>query len=343
MDVTQVTVTAGVNESSASLDAAKAAVETARAAVVTANSLLEQAHAQLASAQAALMQAQADVEADDARYDRAATHLKRLQGLLPHHATSQESLDEARAAERVAHASAAATREKIHAAEAVVKQAEATVAAAQSGLQQAQTRVTASLADQARAAAQLAAAQTAPQQVAQSKFQKSVAEAEVERAKANCRQAELNLSYTKIYAPVAGHVTRKNLEPGAFVQVGQAVCALVEPVVWVIANFKETQLSRMKPGQRVEVEVDTYPEAKFAAHVESIQRGAGARFSLLPPENATGNYVKVVQRSAREDRLRRPSTIAAVRLGSRHVGRAPCRPPPQSGGTGCHRFDEPPT
>jgi membrane fusion protein (multidrug efflux system) len=86
------------------------------------------------------------------------------------------------------------------------------------------------------------------------------------------------------------------VEAGAFVQIGQPLLAMVDPDVWVIANFKETQLAKMRPGQPVVITVDTRPEVKFAAHVDSVQRGSGARFSLLPPENATGNYVKVVQR-----------------------------------------------
>jgi membrane fusion protein (multidrug efflux system) len=132
--------------------------------------------------------------------------------------------------------------------------------------------------------------------VAQSRSQTDVAQAEAARAEAEVRQARLNLSYTKIYAPISGHVTRKSVEVGAYVQVGQPLLALVDPDLWVIANFKETQLAKMRRGQPVTVTVDAHPGVTFAAHVDSLQRGSGARFSLLPPENATGNYVKVVQR-----------------------------------------------
>ena len=123
-----------------------------------------------------------------------------------------------------------------------------------------------------------------------------MAEAQAACAQADLDQARLNLSYTKICAPVSGRVTRKSVEPGSYVQVGETLLAVVEPDVWVLASFKETQLTDMRPGQPVSVSVDTYPGVEFAAHVDSIQRGTGARFSLLPPENATGNYVKVVQR-----------------------------------------------
>jgi membrane fusion protein (multidrug efflux system) len=110
------------------------------------------------------------------------------------------------------------------------------------------------------------------------------------------RQAELDLSYTKIYAPEDGRITRKSVELGALLQPGQALFVLVPAEMWVLANFKETQLSRMRPGQPVEIRLDTYPDKIFRGHVDSFQTGTGSRFSLLPPENATGNYVKVVQR-----------------------------------------------
>lgn len=122
------------------------------------------------------------------------------------------------------------------------------------------------------------------------------ANAAVQQAEAKVRQAELNLSYTQVTAPEDGHVTRRVVEKGAYIQPGQSLMAIVPRRYWVIANFKETQLTRMRVGQPVEVEVDAYPDHTFKGHVDSIQSGAGARFSLFPPENATGNYIKVVQR-----------------------------------------------
>jgi membrane fusion protein, multidrug efflux system len=122
------------------------------------------------------------------------------------------------------------------------------------------------------------------------------AQADVEQNEASLRQAELDLSYTHVTAPEDGYVTHRSVEPGAYVQTGQALLALVPREVWVVANFKETQLKNMQVGQTVEVKVDAYPHVTFKGHVDSIQAGTGARFSLLPPENASGNYVKVVQR-----------------------------------------------
>lgn len=121
-------------------------------------------------------------------------------------------------------------------------------------------------------------------------------QAQVELAKAMLETARLRLSYNKIYAPQDGRVTRKNVEPGNYVQTGSALMAVVPHDVWVVANYKETQLDHMRDGQPVDIKIDAYPSLHLTGRVESIQKGTGARFSLLPSENATGNYVKVVQR-----------------------------------------------
>jgi membrane fusion protein (multidrug efflux system) len=122
-------------------------------------------------------------------------------------------------------------------------------------------------------------------------------DAQIARRKAEFKEAELNLSYTRIYAPSDGYITRKSAEPGNNIQPGQPLMALVAlDDAWITANYKESQLTHVKPGQQVGFEVDTYPGQEFRGSVESIMAGTGAAFSLLPPENATGNYVKVVQR-----------------------------------------------
>ena len=122
------------------------------------------------------------------------------------------------------------------------------------------------------------------------------ANAAVQQAQAKLDQAKLNLSYTKITAPFDGRITARSVQLGNYVSPGQALFALVPRDVWVTANFKETQLTDMRPGDPVDVHVDAYPGRNFKAKVDSLQSGTGARFSLLPPENAVGNYVKVVQR-----------------------------------------------
>lgn len=143
-------------------------------------------------------------------------------------------------------------------------------------------------------AAKKIASQEAQLQLASAQYNTAVAE--LEQAQSQLHQADLQLSYTKLFAPFDGHVTKKSIEPGNYVQPGQTLFSLVPFDVWVVANFKETQLKRMEIGQPVSVKVDALPGREFRAHVESFQVGTGSRFTLLPPENATGNYVKVVQR-----------------------------------------------
>jgi membrane fusion protein (multidrug efflux system) len=138
-------------------------------------------------------------------------------------------------------------------------------------------------------------------QVSKQVYDKAAADAEVLRARTELARkqvsaAELDLSYTKITAPEDGQIAKKAVELRSFVQVGQPLMSVVPDDVWVVANFKETQLEKMKAGQPVEIHVDTYPDHVFKGHIDSIQDGTGARFSLLPPENATGNFIKVVQR-----------------------------------------------
>jgi membrane fusion protein (multidrug efflux system) len=122
------------------------------------------------------------------------------------------------------------------------------------------------------------------------------AEGNVQMAQANQKRAEVNLSYCKIFAPCDGRVTQRTVETGNYVAPGQALLMLVDPNVWVTANFKETQLTLMRPGQPVTIKVDAFPKTKLQGHVDSIQAGSGSRFEILPAENATGNFVKVVQR-----------------------------------------------
>lgn len=149
---------------------------------------------------------------------------------------------------------------------------------------------------QATAASAEAAVTEAEKQVAVLKAQRTAAVSQVAQAQAAVEQAEANLSRTVIKAPVDGRVAKLTAAKGAFAQPGQTVMVFVPNDVWVTANFKETQLALMRPGQPVDISVDAYPDRQFEGHVDSIQAGSGTAFSLLPAENATGNYVKVVQR-----------------------------------------------
>lgn len=128
------------------------------------------------------------------------------------------------------------------------------------------------------------------------KAKKEAAAAEIKRLEAEVEQAKLDLSYTKIYAAEDGNITSRAVEQGNYVQVAQPLMAIVPEQMWIIANFKETQLTHMKKGQSVEIKIDTYPGKKFKGKVDSIQRATGAKASLFPPENAVGSYVKIVQR-----------------------------------------------
>ena len=146
------------------------------------------------------------------------------------------------------------------------------------------------------AVARLKGAQTAPNTIAAAGATVKELEAAVTAAQAAVEQADKNIADTRITAPYDGRVTRRSVEPGAYVQPGQQLLALVGNDLWVIANFKETQLEDMKVGQRVKVKVDAYPDVELAGKVQSLQAGTGSRFSLLPGDNASGNFVKVTQR-----------------------------------------------
>jgi membrane fusion protein (multidrug efflux system) len=169
----------------------------------------------------------------------------------------------------------ATTQQDIDAATATRRNAEAQVAQAQAALQQ---------------------ANMVQQFVAESEAQVTQLEAQVALARARLDQAALNLSWTKVTAPQDGWVTKRAVENGNYVLAGQSIMALVTPDVWITANFKESQLDRMRAGQKVDITIDAYPDRKLTGHLDSIQRGSGARFTAFPAENATGNFVKVVQR-----------------------------------------------
>jgi membrane fusion protein (multidrug efflux system) len=166
-------------------------------------------------------------------------------------------------------------------------------AVAQQQLDQAEAQAR-NLADQRDAAQRQAEAQGS--QRAAVAAQAKAAEAAVNALKAQVAQARITVGYERIVAPVAGHIAQRNAAPGNFVTTGQQMMAIVPVQMWVTANFKETQLAYMRPGQPVSLHVDACPNSDIRGHVDSIQRGAGQAFGILPPENATGNYVKVVQR-----------------------------------------------
>jgi membrane fusion protein (multidrug efflux system) len=229
-----------------------------------------------------LAYAKANVEKSQANYDRAKADLERMRPLAAKEEISQQQFDGFLAAARVAESELKADQEKLAQAGKNVEITKAVLLAAQARVQEAHAGVF-----QARANFR---------QVSMRSAEASAASANVQAARAALEAAELQLSYATIVAPIDGVVTRKSVEVGQVVQPGQGLLVLV-PLndIWVTANFKETQLAKVRTGQRVKVKVDMYGQ-KFTGRVDSIAGATGARLSLLPPENATGNYVKVVQR-----------------------------------------------
>ena len=169
-------------------------------------------------------------------------------------------------------------------------------ATTQTNVDQANTQLKSAAASVGQAGAQVQIASLVSQNIAAAESTVKQRQAQVEQAVANLAQADLNVSYTEVRAPQDGYVTRRNVDVGTYAQSGQQLFYLVAPDTWVVANFKETELGRIKIGQKATIHVDAYPELKLRGHIESIQQGSGARFTTFPTENATGNFVKIVRR-----------------------------------------------
>ena len=234
----------------------------------TSSSQLVAADAGVSAADREVVSAQARVQEAQANYNKAASDLKRMEALVQKDEISRQQYDASVAA-------AGAARAELDGAIAAVSTAEHRAA---------------------QARAQAAAAHTVPEQIRMTRARAGAAAADAQKFKAELEQAELNLKYANIVAPVTGVLSKRNVEPGQVVQPGQPLYSIVDlDDIWVTANFKETQLKGMRPGQKVTIKVDAYGRS-YNGTVESIGGATGARFSVLPPENATGNFVKVVQR-----------------------------------------------
>ncbi len=253
-------------------------VEEARAGVAAAHQAVNVAQARISSANSALAQAQAN-------YVKAQNDLRRYRDLVQKDEISKQDYDSAVAA-------AAGNSAQVDSAKSAINEAQHSLDQSTAQLGQARARLSTAQVQQQQSQ------QIRPKQVAVSEARFKSSQAQVKQRQADLDQANLNIGYTVIRAPVDGIVSRKSAEPGMQIAPGQQIMALV-PLddIWVTANFKETQLRKMRVGQKVEIEVDTYGSShKYTAHVDSIAAASGAKFSLLPPENATGNFVKVVQR-----------------------------------------------
>jgi membrane fusion protein (multidrug efflux system) len=287
----------------ADAEAAFAAARTDIGVTSTAGtSAVRVAESDRSGAEARLRSARAQLREAEAKDAKAAQDVERLKGLAAKDEVSQQEYD----ASRVAAESARATRET---AAAAVHEAEQAVAGADAHVSQ---------------------ARSAPQLLEITRAKAASAEARVAQARAALERAQLDLEHTELRAAVSGLVSKKTAEVGQVVQPGQPLLAIV-PLedVWVTANFKESQLRRLRPGQPVDIDVDAYGGRTYRGHVDSIAAATGARFSLLPPENATGNYVKVVQRvpvkivlepNENAEHLLRPgmSVVPTVRVRPRH-------------------------
>jgi membrane fusion protein (multidrug efflux system) len=258
-------------------------LSTANAGTLDATAAVEAAKTEVTAAQSRLNAAQATLREANANYTKAEQDLKRYSQLVERDEIPRQQYDTAVTTAASAHAA-------VDSAKATVSVAEQDIAVAQSHVAQAEARVVQALSN-------VQTALTGPQQVSVSRAQAGSAAGTVQQRQAAAEQARLNLEYTTIRAAVTGVVGKRTAQIGQNVQPGQALMAVV-PIenLWVTANYKETQLKNMRPGLRASVSVDALGGRKFDGHVDSIGAATGATFSLLPPENATGNYVKVVQR-----------------------------------------------
>ena len=261
----------------------KSGVNTATGGLAQAQAGVAGAEQEVQVAQSNLVAAQARQREKEATAVKAAKDVDRLRPLVDKDEIPKQQYDAAVAASDAARASADAAKSDVASAQTAITVAQQRVA---------QARGTA---EQARAG--LETARTASQQLEVTQARAASAEARVQQVQAALAQAELNLQYTTVKAPTSGVVSRKSVEVGQVIQANQPLMALVNLAdTWITANFKETQLNNMQPGQKAEVSVDALGGRTFKAHVDSIAAATGAKFSLLPPENATGNFVKVVQR-----------------------------------------------
>ena len=241
-----------------SLEQKRAALNAARANLDLLKASFELRRTQIVTAEATTKQSAAEVAAAEAAAEKTRADLIRAEELIANHTISPQEFDSAKAAATAAEANLKAARERTTSDQSKVAEAKAQLETTRKALEW--------------------------------------GEAQTHQAESDVQAAELNLSYARVTAPADGYVTKKAVENGDYIQVGQKLLALVPRELYVTANFKETQVEHIRPGQPVKITVDSVEGLTFTGHVESIMAGSGARFSLLPPENAVGNYVKVVQR-----------------------------------------------
>jgi membrane fusion protein, multidrug efflux system len=266
--VTATNAVGETTEAQGNIDAAAATVSTAEAALAEAQAGVPAAQAQLAQVKANLIKAELDY--------------KRYTALFTEGAVSQEQADTAKAVYDSTLAQYNAINEQI-------KQAQARVVQAQKNLSNAQAKLNSTKGN-------LQQANATAKQTEVNRRQYKAAQAAIAQSQADLKNAELQLSYTSIVAPINGRIGNKTVQVGQRVQPGQTLMSVVQLTPWIVANFKETQLENMQPGQAVDIHVDAFPHHPFKGKVDSLSPASGAKFALLPPDNATGNFTKIVQR-----------------------------------------------
>ena len=281
--LTQESTSTDTQRTSATLRGAQIATREAQQSIA-------EAEARLRTTEAAVAAAVAEIDMWHARREMVQAEFVRMQSLRTDGVVSQQQFDAAESGLKSAQAQQRASQQRLAQAQAEVERARVDLQTRQHGVERSHART-------AEAQAVLAGAQANRQTVEVKQAQVQTAQALLQQAQADLDTARLQLSYTRLRAPVAGVIARKRLEVGQGVQAGRPVLAVV-PMhhLWVEANFKETQLRHMRPGQKASLHVDAYPNQVFTGTIESLSPGTGSVFSLLPPENATGNFVKVVQR-----------------------------------------------
>lgn len=277
------------NQAKAAQSQISLASETAQAKSTQAQGNISEATANLASAKAAVSEAQASIASAQAGVAQANANLNKAQKdydrystLYQEGAISRQQLDNTRAAYQVAQAEKDAAEQRVEEARSKLRQAEQGVISANAKL--AATR------------SELQQVSASGKQTEVNRAQYAAAQAEIAQAQTALQDARLQLSYINVTAPVAGKVGSKSVEVGQRIQPGTPLMAVVGNDYWVTANFKETQLGNIKPGEKVEVTIDAFGDRTFSGTVDSISPASGAEFALLPPDNATGNFTKVVQR-----------------------------------------------
>ncbi|AUB39200.1 emrA, membrane fusion protein, multidrug efflux system [Nostoc flagelliforme CCNUN1] len=294
--LTSQTTTGRTTQAQGDVSSAVAAISTAQAAVQEAQAGIPAAQAEVRLAEAGIPAAQAQVAQANANLENAQADYNRYNQLYQSGAIARQQLDTARAAFNVATAQRNAAVQGVEQAQAKLASARVGVAKAQSQLAQAQENVTNAQAKLAASRGGLQQATAGGQDTTVKRSQYEAAKAAIAQSEASLKDAQLQLSYANVTAPSAGRVGRKNVEVGNRVQAGTPLMAIVDNQYWLIANFKETQLENMRPGETAEIKLDAFPHHTFVGRVDSISPASGAQFALLPPDNATGNFTKVVQR-----------------------------------------------